>query len=168
MKILPRGLLYVALLLAITRASTAHAAYWSLFNFEGEGVEPAIYVTYATLADMLIDENRTGTFVPNGFGSARNVIGSGSSGSAYWSLFNFEGEGVEPAIYVTYATLADMLIDENRTGTFVPNGFGSARNVIGSGSDNVPSVSIPEPGTLALLGLGLGLAGFCATRRREQ
>ena len=29
-------------------------------------------------------------------------------------------------------------------------------------------VQIPEPGSLALLGLGLGLAGFVATRRRKQ
>jgi PEP-CTERM motif len=94
------------------------------------------------------------------------IAGGSTAHAAYWSLFNFEGESAQPAIYVTYATLADMLIDQNRTGTFVPDGFGAANNVIGSGSDSIPSVSVPEPGTLALL--GLGLAGFWAARRRER
>jgi hypothetical protein len=118
---------------------------------------------------MLIDTNRTGTFVPDTFGlSAHNVVGSGSDGSTFWSLFNFEDENVSPAVYVTYATLNDMLIDTNRTGTFVPDTFGlSAHNVVGSGAfveNGTPPLSVPEPSTFGLFGLGLACLAFGAAR----
>ena len=111
--------------------------YWNLFNIEGENTQNSVYVTYTSLADMLTDSNRTGSFVPNTTGgSARNVVGSGSDGSTYWSLFNIEGENTQNSVYVTYTSLADMLTDSNRTGSFVPNTTGgSARNVVGGDSD---------------------------------
>jgi hypothetical protein len=108
----------------LTAPIAANAAYWSLFNIEGEGSVSAEYVTYTILADMLGDTNRTGVFVPNAAGVGRNIVGSGSSGTTYWSLFNNEGESSVSAEYVTYATLADMLGDTNRTGVFVPNAAG--------------------------------------------
>ena len=111
--------------------------YWNLFNIEGENTQNSVYVTYTSLADMLTDSNRTGSFVPNTTGgSARNVVGTGSDGSTYWSLFNIEGENTQNSVYITYTSLADMLTDSNRTGSFVPNTTGgSARNVVGTGSD---------------------------------
>ena len=48
----------------------AAAIYWNLFNDEGGSVLDAGFVTYATLADMLADTNRTGTAIPNGGGLA--------------------------------------------------------------------------------------------------
>ena len=141
-------------------------SYWSLFNLEGESAAAAIYVTYASLLDMLTDTNRTGEYVPDTTGnSARNVVGSGSDGTSYWSLFNFEGESAAAAVYVTYASLLDMLNDTNRTGQYVPNTTGnSARNVVGSGASIVglppTPTPVPEPATLALLVIGLlGLRG---------
>ena len=115
----------------------ASAIYWNLFNIEGENSIDAAYVTYATLDDMLTDSNRLGQFSPNTTGNvARNVVGSGSDGTTYWSLFNIEGENSIDAAYVTYATLTDMLTDSNRLGQFSPNTTGGvARNVVGSGSD---------------------------------
>ena len=54
--------------------------YWNLFNEEGESTIGAQYVTYATLDDMLNDENRVGLFSPDGVGATgRNIVGSGSS-----------------------------------------------------------------------------------------
>jgi hypothetical protein len=99
-------------------------------------------------------------------------FGSPSTGQAtpiYWNLFNFEEENVSPAVYVTYATLNDMLIDTNRTGTFIPDTFGlSAHNVVGSGAfveNGTPPVSVPEPSTLGLFGLGLACLVVTVRRR---
>ena len=117
---------------------------------------------------MLTDSNRTGNFTPDTTGnSARNVVGSGSDGMTYWNLFNIEGESVQNSIYITYNTLADMLTDSNRTGNFTPDTTGnSARNVVGSGSTLwVMPGAVPEPGTLALMLVGLGALSQAARRR---
>lgn len=72
-----RGLL-VAAALGVACAFPAHAAYWSLFNVEGESGLTAQYVTYGSLADMLGDTNRLGVFNPDAGGVGRNIVGSGS------------------------------------------------------------------------------------------
>jgi hypothetical protein len=107
---------------------------------------------------MLVDQNRTGTFVPDGFGAARNVVGSGSDGATYWNLFNFEGESTADSVYVTYGALLDMLLDQNRTGSFVPDGFGAARNVVGSGA-----TIVPLPAGALLLASAMALFGTLAS-----
>jgi hypothetical protein len=121
----------------------------------------AQYVTYTTLTDMLADTNRLGVFTPNPLGFGVNLVGSGSDGTVYWSLFNIEGESTLSAQYVTYTTLTDMLADTNRLGVFTPNPLGFGVNIVGSGSDVLPAVSpISEPGVLALLIIGLGGLAF--------
>jgi hypothetical protein len=116
-------------------ATFANAAYWNVFNIEGESSTDAAFATYATLSDMMNDVNRTGTFVADGsvlFGT--NIVGTGSDGQTYWNVFNIEGESSVDAAFATYDTLSDMLNDVNRTGTFVADGsvlFGS--NIVGSG-----------------------------------
>ncbi len=140
------------------------STYWSLFNVEGESSQSAAYVTYTSLGDMLADTNRLGSFVPDTFGFGRNIVGSGSDGSTYWSLFNVEGESSQSAAYVTYTSLGDMLADTNRLGSFVPDTFGFGRNIVGSGSDVVP-----EPSTVILAASGLvGLAAFGWRRRKRR
>ena len=139
--------------------------YWSLFNIEGESSLTAEYVTSASLTDMLGDTNRLGNSSPNSFGFGRNIVGSGSDGTNYSSLFNIEGESSLTAQYVTYATLTDMLGDTNRLGNFSPNSFGFGRNIVGSGSDEMVQVTtVPEPGTLVLFGIGLAGLGFARRR----
>jgi aminoglycoside phosphotransferase len=132
------------------------SSYWNVFNIEGESAVSAAIVTYATLADMLGDTNRTGVFTPNPLGFGVNIVGSGSDGSSYWNVFNIEGESALSAQIVTYATLADMLGDTNRTGVFTPNPLGFGVNIVGSGADILgeppPPGSVPEPGTIGLLG----------------
>ena len=140
------------------------STYWNLFNFEEESTLDSIYVTYGALDDMLTDSNRTGSFTPGAGGAAQNVVGSGSDGSTYWNLFNFEEESTLDSIYVTYGALDDMLTDSNRTGSFTPGAGGAAQNVIGSGAFVAFQADIPEPSAFALL--GCGLAGLLLARRR--
>ncbi len=111
------------------------STYWNVFNEEGESSASAVIVTYGSLSDMLTDANRTGFGVPNPVGFGRNIVGSGSDGSAYWNVFNEEGESSASAVIVTYGSLSDMLTDANRTGFGVPNPVGFGRNIVGSGSD---------------------------------
>ncbi|MGQ3051827.1 MAG: hypothetical protein ACT6S0_08590 [Roseateles sp.] len=122
---------WAALVALLVIGAPARAAYWNVFNIEGESAVGADIVTYATLADMLGDSNRLGTHTLNGFG--RNIVGSGSDGSRYWNVFNIEGESAVAADIATYASLQDMLTDGNRLGTFTLGGFG--RNIVDAGSD---------------------------------
>ena len=85
-----------------------------------------------------------------------------AANATYWSLFNIEGESSISADYVTYSSLTDMLNDTNRLGVFDPGPSG--RNIVGSGSDEMLVTGVPEPATLALMGLGLAGIGY---RRRQ-
>ena len=157
-----------AVLLQLPPSAQA-ATYWNLFNFELEDEEGAAVVTYATLQDMLLDQNRTGSFVYDDPFSGPNLIGTGSDGTTYWNLFNFELEDEEGAAIVTYATLMDMLLDQNRTGSFVYDDPFSGPNLIGGGSDafKLPPTPIPEPAAWAVMLLGFGLAGALLRRRTK-
>jgi hypothetical protein len=99
---------------------SGYAAYWNVFNLEGESSISAEFVTYATLSDMLHDTNRTGDVAPSQPFVDANIVDSGSDGKTYWNLFNLEGESSISAEFVTYATLSDMLHDTNRTGDVAP------------------------------------------------
>ncbi|MCG8491953.1 MAG: hypothetical protein MI743_10090 [Sneathiellales bacterium] len=143
--------------------------YWSLFNSEGENRYSAEYITYSSLTDMLNDTNRTGRYSPDSFdrGHGHNVVGSGSDGELYWSLFNVEGENVIPADYIYYTSLLDMLNDTNRVGWHRPNGFGRgyAHNVVGSGAYVVSTV--PLPAAFPLFATILSGFGILLFRRRK-
>src|SRR5690606_12457275 len=136
---------------------------WNVFNIEGESSLDAAFATYDTLGDMLTDTNRTGVFVADGSGLfGQNIVGTGSDGKTYWNVFNIEGESSLDASFVTYATLADMLTDTNRTGVFVADGSGFfGRNIVGSGADILLSET-PVPAALPLFATGIGALGLIA------
>jgi len=161
-----RGAL-LATALVVGSVSSASAAYWNVFNIEGESSASAAIVTYATLSDMLIDANRTGVSFPDTPGFGRNVVGSGSDGSTYWNVFNIEGESSASAATVTYATLSDMLTDTNRTGVSFPNTPGFGSNVVGSGASVARPSIVPEPASLAVLGPGVLVLALVRRRWRR-
>uniref|UniRef100_UPI0034D33A6B hypothetical protein n=1 Tax=Desertibaculum subflavum TaxID=2268458 RepID=UPI0034D33A6B len=66
------------------------------------------------------------------------------------------------------ATLLDMLNDENRTGTFAPDGFSIGRNIVGSGADiDGSSLAINEPAAVGLLGWAVASFGLWYRRHRR-
>jgi hypothetical protein len=144
----------------------ASTVYWSLFNIEGESALTSDYVTYSSLIDMMNDTNRVSTTSPNSTGFGKNVVGSGSDGTNYWSLFNIEGESALTSDYVTYSSLIDMMNDTNRVSTTSPNSTGFGKNVVGSGAITVSVV--PLPAALPLYGAGLAFMGFIGWRRSRK
>ncbi len=59
--------------LFLSSITAARAAYWNVFNVEGETSLTAQIVTYATLGDMLLDANRTGVFNPTTGFAGQNI-----------------------------------------------------------------------------------------------
>lgn len=115
----------------VVSAGSDGVVFWSVFNYEREDAVRAQIAVYPSLADMLADTNRTGTYRPGG--AARNLVGVGSDGKVYWSVFNREEESAVGAHIVTYASLSDLLADKSRTGVGHPGD--SARHLVGSDSD---------------------------------
>lgn len=128
--------LTVILLLSANNAFST-PLYWNVFNIEEENIQGSRIVTYGTMADQLNDTNRINVFNPDGGGASENVVGSGSDGSTYWSVFNIENETAQGSRFVTYNSLLDMVSDNNRTGVFNPNGGGASENIVGSASDGI-------------------------------
>ena len=95
------------------------------------------------------------------------VIPVSAKATIYWNLFNSEGDITSDAIYVTYATLDDMLNDTNRTGFSVPDGGFAGTQIIGAGATLTAVRAVPEPATWAMMLLGLGAAGFALRGRRR-
>ncbi|WP_299076879.1 hypothetical protein [uncultured Paraglaciecola sp.] len=145
--------------------------YWNLFNIEGESSQTAQYVTYNTLNDLLNDTNRLNVYDPNSFDVGRNIVGSGSDGSSYWSLFNIEEESSQTAQYVLYDSLLDMFNDTNRLNVFDPNSFDVGRNIVGSFAtvtETTDPTDVSEPNMLSLASLGLLILVARRAKRRQH
>jgi hypothetical protein len=159
------------LLAVLAVSSTAtHAIYWNVFNIEEETSFGAGFVTYNSVTDMLLDQNRVGVFSPDGLGSSENnIVGSGSDGTTYWNVFNIEEETSFGAGFVTYNSLLDMLLDQNRAGVFSPDGLGSSENnIVGSGAFVAGPSMVPEPSAILLFGVGIIIVFASQSLHRRQ
>ena len=137
MMLRPFKILAFATLLGAAAPASATSVYWSVFNPEDEVMTNAVFVTYATLDDMIRGQNPiTGdTNAPGQRDTRANIVGSGSDGNRFWNVFNYEGDNQRDAIFVLYDSFQEMSTDQNRLGTFRPDGAGRAANAIGSASD---------------------------------
>lgn len=131
--------------------------YWNQFNTG----QVAGYYTYATLDDMMLNRNPTSIVQTPGL-FATDIVGSGSDGRTYWNLFNTG----QVAGFYTYATLGDMMLNVNPTSIVqTPGPF--ATTIIGTDADILPSmVTVPEPGTLGLMGIALLAMALLGRRAR--
>ena len=88
----------------------------------------------------------------------------------YWNLFNDEANSNDPAAFATYASLTDMLKDENRTANSSIVSFTGA-SIVGSGAffaPDLPAVPLPAAVWTFLTALvGLGLFGWRSRRAIE-
>jgi hypothetical protein len=105
-----------------------------------------------------------GFFIDSGasFANFQSLVSSGAIVAYYQSgsgAFSYNGQ--------QYALLSDKGFQVDWGVTTVPSaGFDGGSTVVTNGQMTTFSVVVPEPGTLALAALGLGLAGYAFRRRR--
>ena len=161
---------WVAGLLFLLTSYTAHAAQYRLLlesNANAAGGSEIYLATFNSFADVL-----SGTFAGGLFSQLNVSSGFSVGGLAYDGQYrlllesNANAAGGSEIYVATFDSFADLLSGTFAGGLFSQLNVTSGFSVRGFEFEPDPTTSIPEPGTLALL--GLGLAAFVAARRRRR
>ena len=150
------------------------------FTFDGDGaaipngsfavpVDNPGFLTFSPDGELFIASHDDDTVLRLLFDAAGNPYGNGTISVPGPFAFAFSSTGelfvsshgyFEPVYDPGFGQISRFLIDEN--GNAIPNGTLATSSL---GALAIYSGNVPEPGTLALF--GLGLAGLLAVRRRD-
>jgi fibronectin-binding autotransporter adhesin len=133
--------------LSVTNGVTWNAGNAWLFELGASGVD----MDNPGTSDLL---SLTGTFT-KGTGSTFTFDFANSGSDGWYKLVDYTSTNFTPGTNTSFAA------------TNVPAGK-SANFVVDAGSTALYVQIVPEPSTLALAGLGIGLAGLIASRRRRR
>ena len=157
---------------------------WAFGTSQDLGIALATTATPASLGDLVAGDVRSDYVLAAIRGTADHVIGTGFSGTTGFNINpQVQGGAATLGLYIARTSLTTFDIGYNKgagdlflrtltvTNTAIGNAVGfyadmRADNSIGT-LDNLRIEVIPEPSTLAVIGLGT-VAGAAALRRRKQ
>jgi len=140
--------------IGVTLGAGGSSSYSNAFNLTSAGVPDSQKVNWATVSFTLLDTDGNSDMVSATLGG--DTLYGGSSPF----LFSAFG-GLVSASVVSTLNLSGIL---NYTLTYMA---GASSVYVGRGALVADVTSVPEPGTLSLLGAGL-FAGWLSTRRRKH